>query len=185
MRILFLIIYILWAVSEIFLLAMFKSPRYNKLQDKNSLKYLWLIITLTLLLSIYLALIFPFVICHCLWLPLCGLAMIVSGMVIRFVSIFQLGKYFTVDVSTDINHHLVRTGLYSKIRHPSYTGSLISFAGFGLTLNSWISLIILMIPITWAFIYRIKVEEKVLENKFGEDYLHYSATTWRLIPYLY
>jgi len=41
---------------------------------------------------------------------------------------------------------------------------------------------ILIIPV---YPYRIKIEEKMLLEKLGDEYLNYVKTTWRLIPYVY
>jgi protein-S-isoprenylcysteine O-methyltransferase Ste14 len=35
------------------------------------------------------------------------------------------------------------------------------------------------------FIYRIGAEEKMLIEKFGEDYVEYTKATWKLFPYVY
>lgn len=71
------------------------------------------------------------------------------------------------------------------MRHPSYTGSLITFFGFGLALNNWLSLAIVFIPTLYTMLYRIRVEEKVLMEQFGEKYITYSNKTKRLIPFIY
>jgi protein-S-isoprenylcysteine O-methyltransferase len=49
---------------------------------------------------------------------------------------------------------------------------------------NWLSIIILVVPITIAFMKRIKIEERALENAFGEEYIAYCKSTWRLLPWL-
>ena len=92
---------------------------------------------------------------------------------------------FTVDVSIQENHKIVISGIYKTIRHPAYLGSLLSFLGIGIALVNWLSIIFIFIPIFIAFNYRIKVEEKVLIEEFGEEYLNYSNNTYRLFPGIY
>jgi len=106
-------------------------------------------------------------------------------MAIRFISIWTLGKYFTVDVTIRDDHKLKKDGFYKIIRHPSYSGSLVSFIGFGISLNNWISLTTVVILIMISFIYRIRIEEKVLIDQFGKEYLDYKKNTYRLIPWIY
>ena len=106
-------------------------------------------------------------------------------MVLRFISIRTLGKLFTVDVTIRTDHKLKKDGVYRRIRHPAYSGSLLSFIGFGLSLNNWLSLSFVTILITIAFLHRIKIEEKLLTDKFGADYLDYKRKTYRLIPWIY
>lgn len=94
-------------------------------------------------------------------------------MVLRFFAVFTLGKFFTVDVALRPDHKIKKNGLYKIIRHPSYTGSLLSFFGFGLSLNNWISLFIIIFLVFPSFLYRIKVEENLLLKHFGEEFLNY------------
>jgi protein-S-isoprenylcysteine O-methyltransferase Ste14 len=68
------------------------------------------------------------------------------------------------------NQRLINVGIYKYIRHPSYTGSLSSFAGFALSLNNGLSLIIIIVPILVAFTNHINIEEKLLLKQFGSAY---------------
>jgi protein-S-isoprenylcysteine O-methyltransferase Ste14 len=114
-----------------------------------------------------------------------GLILIISGMIIRFIAIRTLGKFFTVDLGTDKDHFLIKKGIYKYIRHPSYTGSLLSFLGMGLSLNNWISLFVIFVPVLIAFIYRIHIEEKLLVAQTGSEYEDYKKQTNRLFPWIY
>ena len=96
-----------------------------------------------------------------------------------------MGKYFTVDVTIREGHQIKKDGVYSILRHPSYSASLLTFLGLGLFLNNWISLIIAFIPPFLAFLYRIKIEEKALTEQFGQDYIDYKKQTKKLIPFIY
>jgi protein-S-isoprenylcysteine O-methyltransferase Ste14 len=114
-----------------------------------------------------------------------GLLLIVSGMAIRFIAIRTLGKFFTVDLGIAHNHRLVNKGIYKYIRHPSYTGSLLSFLGLGLSFNNWISLFVIFIPVLISFVYRMNIEEELLLSQIGPDYEAYRKETKRLIPLVY
>jgi protein-S-isoprenylcysteine O-methyltransferase Ste14 len=57
--------------------------------------------------------------------------------------------------------------------------------GWGVASNSWIGLAALTLPLFCSLLYRIHVEERALNDAFGEDYRAYSAATARLIPALY
>jgi protein-S-isoprenylcysteine O-methyltransferase Ste14 len=96
-----------------------------------------------------------------------------------------LGRFFTVNVTIRDDHKLIQSGFYKYLRHPSYTGSLLSFLGFGLSLDNWLSLAIIFLPTLFAFIYRMKVEENVLSEQFGEQYQDYILKTKRIIPFIY
>jgi protein-S-isoprenylcysteine O-methyltransferase Ste14 len=103
----------------------------------------------------------------------------------RWVSIIHLGRFFTVNVAIAADHQLVETGPYRFIRHPSYSGALLAFVGWGMVLRNWASLLIALLPIAVAFLYRINVEERALLEALGDCYRAYMARTKRLIPFLY
>ncbi|MEJ2594269.1 MAG: isoprenylcysteine carboxylmethyltransferase family protein [bacterium] len=90
-----------------------------------------------------------------------------------------------MDLAIDPEHSLVKKGLYKYIRHPSYTGSLLSFLGMGLSLNNWISTLVIFIPVLFAFIHRIRIEEKLLDEQSGMSYREYKRRTKRLVPWVY
>jgi protein-S-isoprenylcysteine O-methyltransferase Ste14 len=111
-----------------------------------------------------------------------GCLLMVCGLVVRFVAIATLNKQFTVNVAIVKNHEIVDRGLYSMIRHPSYSGSLLTFLGLGLAFENWISLIILCVLPLASMLYRISVEESVLVEHFGAAYKEYRNRTKALIP---
>lgn len=113
-----------------------------------------------------------------------GIGMMLVGMPFRWWAIHVLSRYFTVDVSIRPDHELVSTGPYRWLRHPSYTGSLLTFVGFASCLGNWLSLAA-MVPVALAFLWRIQVEERVLSAAFPDRYGAYASETKRLIPYVW
>jgi protein-S-isoprenylcysteine O-methyltransferase Ste14 len=184
--ILFFIVWLIWFLSEILLNRLLRANKSDKQGvDKGSIRIIWITIGVANTLAILSAIFLKFPICHKLWVSVLGLTLIILGMIMRFLAIHSLGRYFTVDVTIRENHKIKQDGIYKLIRHPSYSGSLLSFIGFGLSLNNWFSLVIVTILITWVMIYRISIEEKVLINQFGQEYLNYKSHSFRLIPWIY
>jgi protein-S-isoprenylcysteine O-methyltransferase Ste14 len=179
-------IYVLWILSEILLNRLLRSGKSDKKSsDKNSLLLIWVTILISITIGIFVSktTFYPIITNH--QFPLLGLAMICIGIIFRLIAVKQLGRFFTVDVTIRENHQLLQTGLYKFLRHPSYTGSLISFLGFAFSINNWLSLVIVFLPTLFAMIHRINIEEKVLTEQFGKQYLDYIAKTKRLIPFIY
>ena len=114
-----------------------------------------------------------------------GTAVLLVGLVLRWTAILTLRRAFTVDVAIAKDQRIVDHGIYGVLRHPAYTGSLLAFLGMGLVFGDWLAGIVLFLPITAAFFYRIHVEERALRAAFGEDYEHYARRTKRLIPFVY
>jgi protein-S-isoprenylcysteine O-methyltransferase Ste14 len=118
-------------------------------------------------------------------LGLVGLGILFVGIAIRWTAIRTLGRLFTGMVTIQVDHKLVRRGLYQHVRHPAYTGTLIAHLGLGFAFVSWVSLALSTMPFLVAAMYRIGVEENALRQEFGAAYSDYAKGTWRLIPWVY
>ncbi len=175
-----------YLVSEVLLTITRRSRGEGVRQDRSTLRVLWLVILLSVAAGLYLAL-------HVkaarlphgeLW-RLIALVLFATGIALRWWAIVTLGRFFTVDVQIAQDHELVERGPFRVVRHPSYTGVLLAFLGFALSLTNWASLLAILLPISAAFVHRINVEEQALSNALGERYLSYMRRTKRLIPGIY
>jgi protein-S-isoprenylcysteine O-methyltransferase len=175
-----------YLASEIILSIMKRSREGAASRDAHSLGLIWLVISLSMVAGVFLAgnsaaTVLP----HRRFFATAGLVLFVGGLVLRWVSIIQLGRFFTVNVAIAADHRLIESGPYRFVRHPSYTGSLLAFLGFALSLGNWLSVLVIMIPITIVFLYRINVEERALTSALGDTYISYCGRTKRLLPLLY
>jgi len=182
----FISVYVLWFLSEIILNTQLRAGKADKQnKDKSSLSFIWI----TLIISMTAASLFasyyyyPFVASP--YIRYTGAGIVLLGIIFRLYAIKTLGRYFTVNVTIREGHKIIKQGLYKYLRHPSYTGSLLSFVGFGISLNNWVSFLIVMIPVTASFIRRMNIEERALTEQFGEEYITYKKQTWRLLPFIY
>jgi len=114
-----------------------------------------------------------------------GMSLFVIGFIIRIHSLLTLKQYFTYSVAKVEGHKTVETGLYRFIRHPGYLGQLILFIGISTSISNWLSILVMMLPVTLGYLYRIKVEERFMLEQLGEDYSNYRERTKRLIPMIY
>ena len=114
-----------------------------------------------------------------------GLVLFAAGVALRWVAIAYLGRLFTFDVAVAEDHRVVDSGPYRYVRHPAYTGSLLTFLGLGLCGGNLVSLLVLVAPIALAFVHRIAIEEAALTAALGSRYADYAARTRRLVPFLY
>lgn len=171
-------------LSEVILSLTKRSQTKVVSKDANSLRVLWIAIGVGVWLSIQARSLWPAAMLPS-WCFEAGVALFVIGILLRWYSIIHLGRFFTVDVAIAADHRLVDTGPYRFVRHPSYTGALLAFIGYGLVMRNWASLLLISAPIFVAFLYRINVEERVLVQALGDRYRAYSARTKRLIPFIY
>lgn len=186
LQILFSISMAAWFVTEFLYKNMLKSGKDDrKDKDKSTLNILWMAIPFSILASVSISYLTRFPITQDNWILYVGEALILTGIVLRFIIIRSLGKYFTVDVTIKQDHKIKKEGFYKYLRHPSYAFSLLTSLGLGLYLNNWLSLILAFLPPFFAFIFRIKIEEKALVEQFGDEYLNYVKKTKKLIPFIY
>ena len=176
-----------WAISEIWLGLRRRSADTSRSRDHGTLRLLLITIYACLFIAVWLsgAGVWHFpasVATPLLWT---GLAMMAFGLVFRWWSIRVLAQYFTVDVNVRDDHELIRKGPYRWLRHPSYTGALMTFYGFALALGNVASLLVLLVPVTLAFLWRMRIEERVLAEAFPVAYPQYIRETRRLIPFLW
>jgi protein-S-isoprenylcysteine O-methyltransferase Ste14 len=114
-----------------------------------------------------------------------GILLMLVGIALRWYSAAVLGKYFTFDVAVQSDQVLVELGPYRYIRHPSYSGALLTLLGFGLALGNWAGLAAALSCLGVAYSYRIPIEEAALASALGEAYKEYMKRTWRLVPFLF
>jgi protein-S-isoprenylcysteine O-methyltransferase Ste14 len=112
-----------------------------------------------------------------------GLFLMVAGMALRWYSIRVLGSSFTCEVATRPGQEVVEAGPYRWVRHPSYTGGLITVLGVLLCCSNVVSLAALIVAVA-GYANRIHIEERALAKDLGDPYRAYMRRTKRLIPFV-
>ena len=107
------------------------------------------------------------------------------GLGLRFFAVSSLGRFFSTTAMTQHEHALIEKGPYHFIRHPAYTGLLISFFAAGLAMGDGLALLSLFCPVAYVLKQRIRIEEQGLLEYFGPVYYDYICRTKKLIPWLY
>ena len=110
---------------------------------------------------------------------LCG-----AGGLLRLTPVYVLGRRFSGLVAIQEEHKLETHGIYGWVRNPSYLGLLVSSLGWALAFRSGVGVILtagLLVPLG----SRIRAEEQLLRQHFGQEYEAYRARTWRLLPGIY
>lgn len=177
---------IAYGLSEVVLGLVKRSGAGSAATDRSSLRLIWVVILASVAVAIVGRGLVPQA-----WSPLLarcyplGVALFASGLALRWYAILHLGRYFTVDVAIAGDHRVVETGPYRFLRHPSYSGALLAFVGYGICLASWVSLAAVTVPIALAFLRRIEIEEAALVGALGDAYRAYARRTRRLIPFVY
>jgi protein-S-isoprenylcysteine O-methyltransferase Ste14 len=111
-----------------------------------------------------------------------GLVVMCAGIAIRQWAVSTLGRFFTIDVRVQPGQTVVEDGPYRWVRHPSYTGLILTFVGFGLALGNWAALVALTVVPTAGLVYRVRIEEQALLDGLGEPYRRFAEGRPRLFP---
>lgn len=104
------------------------------------------------------------------YIKIAGMALMVGGLALAFWSILQIH-----------GRELAQTGPYRYVRHPIYLAcSMIAIGFFLSALNLMALFPLLIIP---AQSWMADAEEEILVNRFGERYIEYQRTTWKMLPW--
>jgi len=136
---------------------------------------------------------------------LIGSLLIHAGTILRMACYKHLGRHFTFELTLRDNHKLVSDGPYGIVRHPSYTGSALVFAGCILVttgLGSWWNenglwdlpggqvvgglWVAANVLTAFALMSRVPKEDLVMKTEFKEQWVAWSQKTpYALVPYVY
>jgi protein-S-isoprenylcysteine O-methyltransferase Ste14 len=178
----------IWYVPELIGTFFQRARRRNGTRhDRGSYAVLIGVLWLGLLLGFGIAALVPWAAILVLRLPLfwLGIGGILVGVALRWYAIRVLGRFFTRDVATHAGQTVVQEGPYRFIRHPAYSGTLLTLLGIGLTLGNGLALLVVLIGGVSGHLYRVHVEEQALVAALGEPYRAYMRGTRRFIPFVW
>jgi protein-S-isoprenylcysteine O-methyltransferase Ste14 len=80
---------------------------------------------------------------------------------------------------------VIESGPYRWLRHPSYSGLLLAFAGCGVMVGDWAGLLGSVGIVLAALVFRIRVEERALTAALGQRYVTFASRRARLVPFVW
>lgn len=106
---------------------------------------------------------------------LTGWFFIIVGLIIELwsVGLFVKAKTTVNPMKPDNSKNIVDSGMYQYSRNPMYLGMLCILLGFAILLGSLTPLFCLPVFVLLITTQQIIPEEKILTNKFGQQYLDY------------
>jgi protein-S-isoprenylcysteine O-methyltransferase Ste14 len=112
-----------------------------------------------------------------------GFTLAILGILLALWARIHLGQYWSDKVVLKVDHQLIRTGPYARLRHPIYSGVLLGVAGTGLVVGEWRAVFAFVILLT-NYIIKALREEQILAGAFAADFSVHQQRTGFLLPRL-
>ena len=110
-----------------------------------------------------------------------GLLLETAGLLLAVWARRHLGRYWSARVETKVDHRLVRSGPYRRIRHPIYTAMLAMVSGNALVSGHWHGLVGLAL-VAAALGRKLVMEERRMREAFGAEWEDWRHHSWALVP---
>jgi protein-S-isoprenylcysteine O-methyltransferase Ste14 len=112
-----------------------------------------------------------------------GFALALAGMGIAVWARIHLGQYWSDKVVLKVDHQLISSGPYARMRHPIYSGVLVGVAGTALVVGEWRGVVAFFLLLT-NYAVKAKREEKILAGAFAKDFADHKSRAGFLLPRL-
>jgi protein-S-isoprenylcysteine O-methyltransferase Ste14 len=93
-----------------------------------------------------------------------------------------LGKEWSITARMVEDHKLATEGPYARVRHPIYTGMLGMLIATGLAISHWIALIAAIVIFAIGTLIRVRIEERLLRETFGQQFEDYARHVPAVLP---
>ena len=118
------------------------------------------------------------------WVGWIGAAIFALSLWVLWRSHADLGRPWSVKAEIQEEHKLVTNGIFKYIRHPMYAAHILWGIAQPLLLWNWIAGLSMLVTLLPLFFYRVPKEEKMMVDKFGDEYQRYMDRTGRVFPKL-
>ncbi len=113
-----------------------------------------------------------------------GAVLCIAGLIFCVWARFTLGRNWSGVVTLKGGHELITRGPYAFVRHPIYTGLLTMFLATVIVLGHVAGIIAIPLVVV-SFWIKLSYEEKLMLEKFPNEYAAYSRHVKRLIPFIF
>lgn len=116
-------------------------------------------------------------------LAIFGFAVALIGLAVALWARIHLGKFWSDKVVLREDHQLIRSGPYASMRHPIYSGVLLGVLGTALIVDQWRGLLAFALLLA-NYTIKAKREERILADRFQEEFRQHQSGTGFLLPRL-
>ena len=115
------------------------------------------------------------------WIAMLGALLTAAGVAFAIWARRHIGRNWSGQVTIRKEHELIRTGPYSHIRHPIYTGILLAVAGTTLAIGEYRAIVAFAV-IAIGFVVKARREESFLATQFGPAFDEHRRQTGFFLP---
>ncbi len=94
----------------------------------------------------------------------------------------DLGLNWSPSLEIREKHELITKGIYGIIRHPMYASQWLWVIAQPLLLQNWVAGVFNLIIFIPFYLLRVQAEEKMMIERFGEEYRDYMECTGAVLP---
>lgn len=114
-----------------------------------------------------------------------GMALMLFGLWLFYRSHTDLGLNWSVTLEMREGHTLITDGIYAKIRHPMYSAMFVLGVAQTFFCQNWFVGPAYLVTFGLLYLLRVRVEERMMVDRFGSEYEAYMKTTGRVMPRLW
>jgi protein-S-isoprenylcysteine O-methyltransferase Ste14 len=116
------------------------------------------------------------------WAGWLGVALIASAIFVFWRAHADLGLNWSPTLEIREKHELITRGIYGQIRHPMYASQWLWVIAQPLLLQNWIAGLINLLVFIPFYILRVRAEEQLMLEQFGEQYRSYMQKVGAVLP---
>jgi protein-S-isoprenylcysteine O-methyltransferase Ste14 len=116
------------------------------------------------------------------WVGWLGVALAAISLLLFALGHRDLKKYWSPSLEIVEGHKLITSGIYKYIQHPMYASQFVLTFAQILLLQNWIAGPLGLLCFIPFYLVRVKAEEKLMQETFGDEYRKYKEKTGGLLP---
>ncbi len=94
----------------------------------------------------------------------------------------HLGSHLRFQAGVYPDHELIRSGPYALVRHPMYSSLLLMVLATGLVMSTWPVMLLSCAVFLTGTEIRVRTEDRVLRERFGEEFEEYRRRVPAYLP---
>ncbi|HKY54807.1 MAG TPA: protein-S-isoprenylcysteine O-methyltransferase [Anaerolineales bacterium] len=116
------------------------------------------------------------------WAGWLGVVLLAGALYIFWRAHTDLGLNWSPTLEIREEHELITRGIYGVIRHPMYASQWLLVIAQPLLLQNWIAGFLNLLLFIPFYIFRVKAEEQLMIEQFGDQYRSYMQNVGAVLP---